>query len=743
MSLNINNTQNIQYQNNRQIQAQQDNFGAISPQAQAHLQKAGESVNNAAQGSLLGSFMEGLGIDLSNPKKAVISILASVAVVFGLSRGMNRLVGKNKLFNFGKAMDNFVQNNKTVQKISKAFSKKIATPIKNLFKKSGMRKTLSQLKGHTLSPVNKMAKPLLKGPKGEALDTCTDTLKTFLSKGDSQASQLKRILFKPDGDEIKKAVSQITDADTLAKIEDTLSSKSILNKFKKRKPVDIQASIDELIKKGDTQRLHELNEIINPKSSSDILDAIKKTTDQSTLDALKNITGKTETQEIVDTVKDTIEHKNLRTMYEKLTGSDKDFQSFIKSIREIETDDFLKYQNFEDFYSKVLQHHTKDGKLDVDALNKTFSELSDNPEFSAKIKGWLGKSDMGLALKKYAILNGDSANSKVSQQIQKMLLRTTEGVTNGVTSSSLMGLLMGLYIYNGVFNKTQDAPKGEKVATVAENAVGDVGNYMMLPVAGSILYGGATLKYLGSGASQITRYKNGLKNLTEQASLGLLSKAEIKAQYKALKQGLNKGVKWYQKPIRALANFVSIGLEQNPTNGKVLRKLKGFGGGAMRFAIVLLGIAPFLTKPVMKVCHKVFGKPTDTSYPDKADEIKKQQEEAMNQLQNMTPEEQYQALLQLSQLPEIANNPEQKAYIDQLLAAYQTQISQQPQQPNTQQPQQPNTQQPLSQPTGAQPISSQPINSGGSQISSIDAGRTYIPSDEPAPGLVRKDIPNI
>ena len=118
---------------------------------------------------------------------------------------------------------------------------------------------------------------------------------------------------------------------------------------------------------------------------------------------------------------------------------------------------------------------------------------------------------MADALKKVAILKGDGAKTGLGQKAQQILLRGVEGMSNGVTSRSLMGLLMGLGIYNGVFNKAQYAPKGETVSTFAEEAVGDMGSYMLFPVAGSLLYGASTLKYLASKSSQIAKYKDGLK----------------------------------------------------------------------------------------------------------------------------------------------------------------------------------------------------------------------------------------
>lgn len=632
MSIGINNNgTNVQYpynqQNQQLTQQQKDNFGALSPETQANLQKVSASAKETAQDSWFGNILKGFGIE--DPKKAAISILGAVGVVFGLSAAMNKAVRSGKIFELGKHLDNFAQKNKVVKNISDGI-KNTLKPIKKKFSKSDF----AQLKGHILTPKNSMAKPILKGTWGEAVDTVTDAMTSMITK------------------------------------------------------------------EGDTSKLAE---------------------------TLKKLTGKDNVDNLVELVKD------------------------------VQKNNDLKFENFSKIYDEIKKNPKvlKDGKFNIDKF-VGFLSGDDIKGITQKTTGGIfvrQNVNMSDALKKVAILKGDGAKTGLGQKAQQILLRGVEGMSNGVTSRSLMGLLMGLGIYNGVFNKAQDAPKGEKVSTFAEEAVGDMGSYMLFPVAGSLLYGASTLKYLGSKSSQIATYKDGLKKLSEQAANGL-SKADVKAQYKALKQGLNKGIKWYQKPIRALANFLSTGLEDNPANGKVLKKLKGIGGGAMRFALVMFAISPLLIKPVMAACHKIFGKPTNTNYPNKQDKIRQQQEEAMKQLQNMTPEQQYQALVQLSQLPEIANNPQQKAYVDQMLAIYQAQIQQQPlQQPNAQQGTTAPTIQPVTpqvtpnaavqpQPTATAPAASQPISPSMNQNQSIDAGRTYIPSDEPGPGLARRDLNN-
>ena len=81
MSLGINNNgTNLQYQqynqqNQKLTPQQQDNFGALSPETQANLQKVGESAKATAKDSWLGNVLKGFGIE--DPKKAAISILGA------------------------------------------------------------------------------------------------------------------------------------------------------------------------------------------------------------------------------------------------------------------------------------------------------------------------------------------------------------------------------------------------------------------------------------------------------------------------------------------------------------------------------------------------------------------------------------------------------------------------------------------------------------------------------------------
>ena len=80
MSIGINNNgTNVQYpynqQNQQLTQQQKDNFGALSPETQANLQKVSASAKETAQDSWFGNILKGFGIE--DPKKAAISILGA------------------------------------------------------------------------------------------------------------------------------------------------------------------------------------------------------------------------------------------------------------------------------------------------------------------------------------------------------------------------------------------------------------------------------------------------------------------------------------------------------------------------------------------------------------------------------------------------------------------------------------------------------------------------------------------
>ena len=97
---------------------------------------------------------------------------------------------------------------------------------------------------------------------------------------------------------------------------------------------------------------------------------------------------------------------------------------------------------------------------------------------------------------------------------------------------------------------------------------------------------------------------------------------------KAIKELRGAGSKWYLKPFRAIGRIMDFGTERifpHLKTGKNLgfwaktgnflklagHKLKGGAGiGRMIFAMAILG--PILAKPVVKVSHLIFGKPTNS-----------------------------------------------------------------------------------------------------------------------------------
>ncbi len=457
--------------------------------------------------------------------------------------------------------------------------------------------------------------------------------------------------------------------------------------------------------------------------------------------------------EAVDEVTDALEFmvkenpSKLKNILTKAGCKDDVIKKMMTSISDIPKGDALeKFNVFNEISPHLKKYFSfdKNGKELIDFLSKGEVEKVTQkvriPLFPLPIKA-AHEVNLGEAIKKVMILDGYGAKTGLAKETQKILLRGAEAVSNGVTSRSKMALMMGLVIYAGVMNKSLNAPKGEKTATFAEEAVGDMGSYMLFPIAGSLLYGAASLKYWGMKSEQIQLYRSGLKDLSEKAAKGLVDKQGINNAYKTLQKSLYKDSKWYQKPFKKLASVLATGIEAKP--GSIASKLKGFSGGALRFGIIMFGLSPFLIKPIIKACHAIFGKPTNSNYDYDKKKTNPTDADVMKQFQSMTPQQQYQYLAQLAATPEIAANPQQKQYVEELMKVLQAQMAQQqgtqPAAPVQAQPQQTLVQQ---QAAAAQPMAAQQPQAALPSTDPLNIPRSYVPSDMPAEHLRGKYVLN-
>ncbi len=569
MSFGITNTNNVPYP-----VKPQDNFGALSPVAQETVNKTQNVLKETAEDNWMTSTLKSFGLVFNDPKKLIAAVATSVLIIFGFSHLINRGgIAKEGLFKLGRNLDN-IGSSKIFKNIGDFFS-----GIKNTIKKPFKNSKFTQLfkKGNEANWVSakwNAAKQMLRGTWGEAVDTVTDSLKA-MDIDDAVSGSLEKIV-KVKGKTPKALANSAT---------------GVISKLKK-------------LYKSNPDNFINRPEVIN---------YLKKAT---------NLTDPKEIESFASLFK---QSQKLRETLVKITNGD-NVDDLIAGVKALAKDDSLKFEKFEDIYSRMIKNFTKDGVLDVDGLRNF---LSTNGEIGKIIQRTPGGAltaqtvNMANALKKVVILKGDGAKTWLGKGVQKLLLRGVEAITNGVTSRAGFGLLSGTIIYTGVMNKTFSAPKNERISKFAEEAVGDAGSYMLIPVAGGFLYKSATLKYLGSSNEQIRAFKNAFKDISEKVAKKQITKAEASTAYKAAKKALSKDVSFIYKPIRKLAGILSAGIETNPGKNVITKGISRFSGGLSRAILIGIVLSPILIKPIMKVCHKIFGTPSDSDYADKKNESEK------------------------------------------------------------------------------------------------------------------------
>lgn len=191
------------------------------------------------------------------------------------------------------------------------------------------------------------------------------------------------------------------------------------------------------------------------------------------------------------------------------------------------------------------------------------------------------KGNLGDSLIKFNAVNGTLADTTLGKLVQKSVTVPTESYSNFVNDKSGLGLFLCLNTI-GMFNNMQDAPKGKKAATVADDVVGTIGSIAIAtPLAFKTTYGLASLSKL-------------------------------------------KGDTFITKLLRPIGKFFHQGLgdwSKHPHIGKIVGKF----GGAMRFALIMFVFSNLFRKPIQNVIHKIFGKPYDKAAEEKQKQLEAQQ----------------------------------------------------------------------------------------------------------------------
>ena len=201
---------------------------------------------------------------------------------------------------------------------------------------------------------------------------------------------------------------------------------------------------------------------------------------------------------------------------------------------------------------------------------------------NVKVKGWAPgtRGNLGESLKKFAIMEGQSAKTTAGRFIQQSPLILAESIGNCINDRSMFGIMLGATYLPQNFKDAQDAPKGKKVKTVAAEFISSAASWAIgMATAGKLVYSAASLKNLKSTG----------------AAANVLKK---------------------------IGNIAATGLTEG---GKV----KGFVGGAMRLAGVMF-LSSKISTPIDNFVKKSFGLPTEKEKQE-AEKLKEQQEVA-NQL---------------------------------------------------------------------------------------------------------------
>lgn len=320
-----------------------------------------------------------------------------------------------------------------------------------------------------------------------------------------------------------------------------------------------------------------------------------------------------------------------------------------------------------------LEGHTEIKKIGNLKKMPLIGGLFKEDKYLSDIIPGLDKTSRKIYFSEYAnklqsFNNGNTTH--LGRVLPKGVLKVVEGLTNG-TAGGKVAILMGAYFVADAIKKTIDAPNenGEKRKTFAENLIYNVGWYVTMPLGMALMYRTGGLKYIGMSKDQVEAYRaklDGFNKSVEAGKYGINDKAKYVTDKKELQKSLKEMLKGdlnapetasfgkktgsflknlVYKPLKTAANFLTVGLESiksyNPkginkesgllekagqffTNGKA-EKLKGVGGGVLRFGLFMFTIAPFLGKIAAKCSHIIFGKPAKSVLDEEKEPEKEQQ----------------------------------------------------------------------------------------------------------------------
>lgn len=312
---------------------------------------------------------------------------------------------------------------------------------------------------------------------------------------------------------------------------------------------------------------------------------------------------------------------------------------------------FGSLKEFNKLKGKFIDNPEKALKLFEDMAKK-------HPEWKVSIwrnkKNWFGKAKSHMLGRqvsfseyrnKYMIALGKGAKSRLGRALNKAVGWMFEGGTNRFAGGKLV-VAMQAAIFADMLLHTFNAPKGEKVKTLAERMVNDFTYFigLTLGIIGMHKLGG--FKFAGLDEAGKAKYLKALEKFNKNVDAG---KYANKKTYNAALKALNAklGIKNIKNPITRVLNwgarFLNLGNYRRHAykstakwNLNWLRKLANGNiiGVPLRIAIPLAVVTPFLVKLTTTTAHKIFGRPTNSVLDEDGESDTKEVIESPTKLDN-------------------------------------------------------------------------------------------------------------
>lgn len=545
------NTQNISPQVQQRLESG-ENFTAIDKEKLK--QDTVEITQHAVKENFIFKVLRD-AFGIKDPKKFLTSLGLTTITVIGFATAGNMSI--KKMSQMGLDVDKFLKNNDLYKNIT-GFIKKGTDGIAKFFKKSKtVNNVVDTLKNDMAKPVWQLAKGTGQGIKIQFAYTIPDVLEALPLKAQGDTYKNLRKALNSKGKAIKYITAAAEQGADKAKLTQLLANE-IGNQTEAAK------LMDEIFKKN--KGLHQtLEKLVGPKAdeyykhcmNADRSD-IKKLVETLTKDIATNVLGKTDytKQELTDLLIAIKEGKTINGI---------DFSEFNGVT-----------MNREGLIGSWWPYNI------INGIGKKFNGGKDI-RFT--------KGSLGDALLKYNVTAGNCADTMAGKITQNLLLVPGESISNFCCDAAGMNFFL-LPMILDLFNTAQDAPKGQKTATVANDFVGSIGSLMItMPLATSATYGLASLKNINpETATKFSKYI-----------------------------------------LRPLGKFFGMGLDaaKNKTWSNLPTRV---GGGLLRFIMIMFIFQPFFNKPIQSVIQKIFGKPYDKDEAAKTAELEAQKQQIIPEL---------------------------------------------------------------------------------------------------------------